>query len=106
MQILQDATPGFAGQIRGRVGHAHRAVWLRCDALAFADPDVLIGKPTVKGTRLSVELILDRLADGWVAEDLLREYPTLTGDAIQAVFAYAADVLREERYIAIGTIAA
>lgn len=71
-----------------------------------ADPDVLVGKPTIKGTRLSVELILDRLADGWTPEDLLREYPTLKADAIQAVFAYAAEVLREERYIAIGTIAA
>lgn len=71
-----------------------------------ADPNILVGKPTIKGTRLSVELILDRLADGWGADDLLREYPTLTGDAIHAVFAYAAEVLREERYVAIGKIAA
>ncbi len=53
-----------------------------------ADPRVLVGKPTIKGTRLSVELILDRLADGWSEADLLESYPRLTRDDLRAVFAF------------------
>lgn len=53
-----------------------------------ADPKVLVGKPTIKGTRLSVELILDRLADGWSEADLLESYPRLTRDDLRAVFAF------------------
>lgn len=52
-----------------------------------ADPQILVGKPVVKGTRLSVELILDRLADGWTQEEILRAYPSLTPQSLQAVFA-------------------
>ncbi len=65
-----------------------------------SDPEILVGKPVVKGTRLSVDLILDRLADGWTAEDLYRSYPRLTPEALQAVFAFAAEVLRDEDYVA------
>lgn len=65
-----------------------------------SDPEILVGKPAVKGTRLSVDLILDRLADGWTAEDLFRSYPHLTPEALQAVFAFAAEVLKDEDYIA------
>ncbi len=71
-----------------------------------SDPEVLVGKPVVKGTRLSVELALDRLADGWTAEDLFKSYPRLTPEALQAVFAFAAEVLREEDYVALGKAAA
>lgn len=52
------------------------------------DPKVLVGKPTIKGTRISVELILDRLADGWTEADLLDSYPRLTRDDLTAVFAF------------------
>jgi uncharacterized protein (DUF433 family) len=52
-----------------------------------ADPQILVGKPVVKGTRLSVELILDRLADGWTQEEILRAYPSLTPQSLQAVCA-------------------
>lgn len=71
-----------------------------------SDPEILVGKPAVKGTRLSVDLILDRLADGWTAEDLFQAYPRLTPEALQAVFAFAADVLKDEDYIAIAKAAA
>jgi len=64
------------------------------------DPNVLAGKPVIEGTRLSVELILDRLADGWSDNDLFRAYPNLTPAALQAVFAFASEVMREEDYIA------
>lgn len=51
-----------------------------------ANDDVLIGKPTIKGTRLSIEFIIDRLASGWTEEDLLKNYPRLTKENLQAVF--------------------
>lgn len=66
-----------------------------------SDPAMLVGKPVIKGTRLSVELILDRLADGWTADDLYKAYPRLTPEALQAVFAFAAEMLRDEDYIAL-----
>ena len=65
-----------------------------------ADPQVLVGKPVIKGTRLSVELILNRLADGWSEQDLYRSYPNLKPEALHAVFAFAAEVMRDEDYIA------
>lgn len=52
-----------------------------------SDEQVLLGKPTTKGTRLSVEFLLERLADGWTEQDLLDNYPRLTKEALQAVFA-------------------
>ena len=71
-----------------------------------SDPEILVGKPVVKGTRLSVDLILDRLADGWTAEDLFESYPRLTPEALQAVFAFAAEVLKDEDYVARAKTAA
>jgi len=67
-----------------------------------SDPEVLAGKPVVKGTRLSVELILDRLADGWSDQDLYRSYPNLMPEALHAVFAFASEVMRDEDYVARG----
>ena len=69
-----------------------------------ADPKVLVGKPVIRGTRLSVDLILDRLADGWPAAQLLEAYPTLKPEALQAVFAFASEMVREEKFVAIGKI--
>jgi uncharacterized protein (DUF433 family) len=42
-----------------------------------SDKNILLGKPTIKGTRISLELIIERLADGWTIDDLLSSYPTL-----------------------------
>ena len=58
-----------------------------------ADPEILGGKPVVRGTRLSVELVLDRLAAEPDVADLLRNYPRLTLDDVRACLAYARDVL-------------
>ena len=52
-------------------------------------PEVLAGKPVVKGTRLSVQLILELLADGWSTEEILDQYPTLTRDGVLACLRYA-----------------
>jgi uncharacterized protein (DUF433 family) len=58
------------------------------------DPAVLGGKPVVKGTRLSVEFILQLLAHGWSLEELLRNYPGLVHDDIQACLEFAAELPR------------
>jgi uncharacterized protein (DUF433 family) len=61
-----------------------------------SDPQVLVGKPVVKGTRLSVEFLLGLFAAGWTQEQILENYPSLTQDALRAVFEFAAEALKEE----------
>jgi uncharacterized protein (DUF433 family) len=58
------------------------------------DPAVLAGKPTVRGTRLSVELILELFASGWSVDEVLANYPTLPRGSVPAVFACAAEAVR------------
>ncbi len=53
-----------------------------------SDKNVLLGKPVIKGTRISVEFILERLADGWSETKILESYPHLKKEDIQAVFTY------------------
>ncbi len=53
------------------------------------DPNILVGKPVVKGTRLSVEFLLRLAAAGWTNEQILESYPILTATTLSAVFAYA-----------------
>ena len=65
-----------------------------------SNPDILVGKPAVKGTRISVELILGWLGQGWTHEMLLESYPQLVREDILAALAFAADMLREESYVA------
>ncbi len=57
---------------------------------------ILSGKPVVKGTRLSVEFLLNLLAAGWTEDQILESYPTLTRDGLNAVFAYAAESVSDE----------
>ena len=66
-----------------------------------SNPDIHVGKPTIKGTRVSVELILVWLANGWTHAMILESYPRLTNEDILATLAFAADMMRDERYIAI-----
>jgi len=61
------------------------------------DPKILVGKPVVKGTRISVEFVVDLLGRGWTTEQVLGEYDHLTPEDIQACLAYASDVLKSER---------
>ncbi|HAA30072.1 MAG TPA: hypothetical protein DCE56_23285 [Cyanobacteria bacterium UBA8553] len=63
-----------------------------------SDSQILLGKPTVKGTRLSVEFLLGLFAAGWTQQQVLENYPALTSEALQAVFAFAAECLREESF--------
>ena len=61
------------------------------------DPEVLVGKPVIKGTRLAVEFIIGLLAEGWSQEDILRNYPGLAKEDIQACLRYASVVLQSEK---------
>ena len=55
------------------------------------DADICHGKPCIRGTRIMVSVVLDNLAAGLSAEDLLREYPSLTPESIRAAVAYGAE---------------
>jgi uncharacterized protein (DUF433 family) len=61
-----------------------------------ADPQVMLGKPVVRGTRITVELILEKLAAGETVDDLLTAYPRLSREGVQAALAYAAETLRAD----------
>jgi uncharacterized protein (DUF433 family) len=61
------------------------------------DPDILVGKAVIKGTRLAVEFIIDLLAQGWSEDEILRNYPGLTKDDIRAYLSYASEILRAEK---------
>jgi uncharacterized protein (DUF433 family) len=60
------------------------------------DPEILVGKPVIKGTRLAVEFIIDLLAQGWTEQDILRNYLGITREDIQACLAYARETLKAE----------
>lgn len=60
-----------------------------------SDKAILLGKPVIKGTRLSVEFIIERLASGWTEEQVLENYPRLTKESLQAVFAYVYDSMKD-----------
>jgi uncharacterized protein (DUF433 family) len=60
-------------------------------------PDVMVGKPVIKGTRLTVELILERLSEGESETELLESYPRLRLEHIRAALAFAAASLSSER---------
>ena len=60
-----------------------------------SDKDVLLGKPTIKGTRISVEHIVGLLAQGWTENEILENSPRLTKESLQAVFAYIQDCIND-----------
>jgi len=61
-----------------------------------SDPSVLVGKPIIKGTRLSVEFVLDLIAQGWTEEEILHNHH-LQQDQVRACVAYAHALLSEQR---------
>ncbi len=61
------------------------------------DPNVLVGKPIVKNTRIAVEFVIDLLGRGWTVEQVLAEYDYLTREDVQACLAYASEFLKSER---------
>ncbi len=63
------------------------------------DPSIMMGKPSIKGTRITVELIMRKLSSGYSIDDLLKSYPNLTRSQILAAFKYAAEVIANEEVI-------
>jgi len=63
-----------------------------------ARPDVMGGKPVIRDTRITVEIILDWLAAGWTETELFDNYPRLSPEALKAVFAFAREVVGEQLY--------
>ena len=61
------------------------------------DPEILTGKPVIRGTRLAVDFIIGLLGQGWSEDDILRNYPGVTHDDITACLQYAGEVLKSER---------
>ena len=66
------------------------------EAKIVCDPQILRGKPTLSGTRISVELILEKMASGYSVEDILESYPNVTREGIQAALQFSLEVLKNE----------
>ena len=64
--------------------------------LIVSDPKVMMGKPTIAGTRITVELILEELASGESMEQILQEHPSLTIEAVRQAIGFAAKALRAD----------
>jgi len=67
------------------------------------NPEVMLGKPVIAGTRIPVEQILRKLAAEMSVEAILRDYPRLTREDIQAALAYASDAVASEEILLAGT---
>jgi uncharacterized protein (DUF433 family) len=73
--------------------------------LITSDPKIMMGKPTVTGTRVTVELILEKLAAGETVDQILSEHPRLTAEGVRAAIAFAAEVLRADVVYPVETAA-
>ena len=73
-------------------------------ACIVSDPAVMMGKPVVAGTRITVELLLDKLAAGESFDNILRAYPHLTIESIRAALAFASEALRADVIYPMSTI--
>ena len=62
----------------------------------IVDPEIMVGKPVIKGTRIPVEVILERLAEDLDTKELFADYPRLTEDDVKACLAYAKDLVEGE----------
>jgi len=64
-----------------------------------SNPKIMLGKPVIKGTRITVEIVLRKLSDGFSKKDICEMYPHIKTDDIQACIAYAAEVIQSEKVI-------
>ena len=65
------------------------------------NPEIMLGKPVIKGTRLTVEFIIGLLAHGWTEQSIMENYPGIAKDDILACLNYAEEMLKTERVYAI-----
>ncbi len=89
-----DSTPDFGTRRYEGVGMDWRT-------RIVASPEVLVGKPVIKGTRISVELVMELLAAGYTPQQIIEQYDHLTVEDIQACLAYAKEVIQSERVYAV-----
>ena len=66
-----------------------------------SDKQILLGKPAIKGTRISVELVLELFSTGWTEKQLIDSYPSVSLESLRAVFAYLKDCIQQELYFPI-----
>jgi len=66
-----------------------------------SDNKILLGKPTIKGTRISIELILELLSSGWTEKQILYSYSTISSESLRAVFSYLKVCIQQELYFPI-----
>jgi uncharacterized protein (DUF433 family) len=62
----------------------------------IANPNILVGKPVIKGTRISVEFLLGLFSKGWTEKQIVEEYPGITRESLQAVFSYLEEYFKDE----------
>ncbi len=72
----------------------------------ISDPDIMMGKPTIRGTRITVELILRKLGEGTTEQELIEAYPHLAPEDVRAAQRFAADYLADEEIVFGETAAA
>jgi len=70
-----------------------------------SDNNILLGKPVIKGTRISVELVIELFENGWTEKTILENYPHLTAEDIKAVFAYVKEAMQHDRLFSLQKIA-
>ncbi len=66
------------------------------ESIIVRDPKVMLGKPIIKGTRITVELVVRKIADGFSIQDILEAYPHLNMEQVAAALAYAARMIADE----------
>lgn len=62
-------------------------------------PDIMLGKPVIRGTRITVEFIIKKMSEGMEIEDIISEYPPVQRDDIMACLAYSADVISKDEIL-------
>lgn len=65
-----------------------------------AMPSIMLGKPTIKGTRITVELLIKKMSEGMEINDLIKAYPNITREDVFAALAYCAEVMSQEEMLA------
>ncbi len=65
------------------------------------DPEILVGKPVIRGTRIAVEMVIELLGRGYTQEQVLQQYDHLVPEDIHACLAYAAEILQSEKVYAL-----
>ena len=66
------------------------------DAWITSDPDVMLGKPVIRGTRITVELVLEKLSAGETIDEILNAHPNVTREGVLAAVRFSAEVLRND----------